>query len=472
MKILLTTPPQPAYSILPHRYMELHKFLKWLGGNRPILGIQPPYGLMYLSAYLKRSGHQVFVVDGLLSSQQYILEMIKKEKIDMVGISSVSWNWSESKKLAHVLRKEYPYLKLAVGGAHVNSEQGKVLEECRYFDYAFYGDGEEVLSRVVSALSSGKKPELSDGFALREGDRVIVSEKKAFIEDISGMLLPDRESLGFDNYRPSPLSYRRIPATAMFGSRGCPYTCTFCHTEKRVRMRKAENLIEEIELLQKKYGIKEILFFDDTFTLDKKRIFEFCELIVKKGIDLSWCASVRSDTVDPEMLKAMKRAGCWRLLMGIESGSQRILDLMKKRTTLQQIECAVDMINAAGIQVYGMFIFGFPTETFEEGLETIRFMKKLKLDYASVCGLTPFPGTEIYTQVAHEPGFKGFDYMNMFDISYVPTTMREEQVRDLLKRSLREFYLRPSYIARQIRTIRSMEDLMRYVRGFILIFLR
>lgn len=472
MKILLTTPPQSTHSILPNRYKSFHRLLKVIGGNKPILGIQPPYGLMYLSAYLKNSGHNVYLMDGLLASTQDILTKIEKEKVDIVGISSVSWNWSETKKLARLLRDNYPHLKLAVGGAHVNSEKGNVLSDCACFDYAFYGDSEESFCKCVQLLSVGEKPGLMDGFAYRDKDKIIASEKSVVIDNIDGMLFPDRESLGFNNYRPSPLNYRKMPATAIFGSRGCPYSCTFCHTSKRVRMRDAKNLIEEIKLLQKKHGTKEVLFFDDTFTLNKKRVIEFCEIILKNNIDLSWCASARSDTVDAEMLKLMKKAGCWRILVGIESGSQRILNLMKKGTTLSQIENSINVINEAGIQTLGMFIFGFPTETYEEGLETIKFMKKLKLDYISVCNLTPFPGTEVYKEVINEPGFKGFDYMNMFDISYVPMTMKEWQLRDLLRRSLREFYLRPSYILRQLHNIRSFTDFIRYLRGFIIVFLR
>lgn len=472
MKVLLTTPPLPTRSILPNKYKTWSWFLNFIGGNKPILGIQPPYGLLYLSSYLKRDGHKVFIIDGLLSSLEHIMAKIKEEEIDIVGISTVSWTWSATKNLATILRNTYPNIKIAVGGAHVNSEKGKVLEGCPYIDYAFYGDGEESFCKVVTTLSSGQKPEIIDGFAFRDEDKIIASRKGAFIKNIDEMLFPDRASLGISNYRPSPLSYRCLPFTAMFGSRGCPYQCTFCHTDSRVRLRSAANLIEEIKLLQGKYGIKEILFFDDTFTLDKKRVFEFCDLLLKQKIDLSWCVSVRADTVDPEMLKIMKKTGCWRILIGIESGSQRLLDLIKKGITLQQVEKAVNMINAIGMQNLGMFMFGIPTETYEEGLETIKFMKKLKLDFVSVTNLTPFPGTRIYNEVVNEPGFKGFDYMNMFDIAYLPKTMKENQLQDLLKRSLREFYLRPSYVLHQLRHIRSFIDIVRYIRGFILVFLR
>lgn len=472
MKILLTTPPQPMHSILPQRYKSMHKLLRRLGGNKPILGIQPPYGLMYLSSYLKKAGHEVFLVDGLLSSEDEILKVIKDNKIEMAGISSVTWNWHEAKKLARLLRQTYPDLKLAIGGAHANGVGGKILEDSEDFDYAFYGDGEETFLKAVEAVSAGKKPEMTDGIAFRDNGKVIASNRSAVITDIDNMLFPDRDSLGIDNYRPSPLQYRKTPFTAMFGSRGCPFTCTFCHTEKKVRIRSAENLVEEIELLQERHGIKEVLFFDDTFTLDKKRVYKFCDLLSRKGIRLSWAANARADTVDSGMLRAMKKAGCWRLLLGIESGSQRQLDCMQKREKLEDIERAVDIISKSGIQTLGMFMFGMPTETYQEGLETVKFMKKLKLDFVSVCNVTPFPGTKIYDQAANESGFKGFEQMNMFDISYVPQTMSENQLKDLLKRSMREFYLRPSYVLRQLGNIRSVTDFVRYLRGLVIILLR
>jgi radical SAM superfamily enzyme YgiQ (UPF0313 family) len=171
------------------------------------------------------------------------------------------------------------------------------------------------------------------------------------------------------------------------------------------------------------------------------------------------------------MLAAMKRAGCWRLLLGIESGSQRILDRVQKGFTKEQVSDAVAMIRAAGIQTYGMFILGFPGETYAEALETIAFMKSLGLDFVNVAALTPFPGTRIHAEVADEPGFKGFPLMNMYDISYVPATLTERELDDLLRRSMREFYLRLPYVLGQVRNIRGVPDLVRYIRGAATILL-
>jgi radical SAM superfamily enzyme YgiQ (UPF0313 family) len=472
MRVLLTSPPQPTHSILPEKIKPFHRILRWIGGNKTILGLQPPYGLLYLSVYLKRKNHTVVVKDGLISSTESIVNEIKKNQIDIVGISSVTWNWQEAKQLTYLLKDLFPSIKIAIGGAHVNSEQKNVLKECSCFDYAFYGDAEESFCKLVTDLTSKKKPEVMDGFAFRNGDAIIGSEVNSVINDLNGMLFPDRDSLSFDNYRPSPLFYRKLPFTAIFGSRGCPYKCTFCHTDPHVRMRSPENIVEEVVLLQNKYGIKEVTFYDDTFTLRKDRIFKLCDLFLKKGIKLSWSASVRVDTVDKEMLTQMKKAGCWRLLLGIESGSQRLLDRLKKRITIDQTRYAVDLIRNSGIQTSGMFMFGIPTETYEEGLKTIKFMKDIKLDYINVCNLTPFPGTNIYKEVVNESGFKGFERMNMFDIAYLPTSMNESQLTKLIRKSTREFYLRPSYIFRQIMNIRSFGDILRYIRGMLIVFLK
>ena len=472
MRVLLATPPQPQSSILPDRYKAFAGFLKLLGGNKPILGFQPPYGLMYLSSYLRRAGHEASIVDGMLASREEILARIAREGAGVVGVSSVTWNWNEARALAREVRVRFPGVTLAVGGAHVNAVRSEALRDSPDFDWAFYGDAEETFSAAVSALASGDAPAPMDGFAFRGRDGVVASNRDAIITRIDDMLLPDREQLGFDAYRPSPQSYRRLPFAAVFGSRGCPGRCTFCHTTPRTRIRSAESVVDEVDLLRRRHGIREVLFYDDNFTLDRSRVLAICELLEKRRIELSWAANARVDTIDPAMLEAMRKAGCWRLLLGIESGSQRILDRVRKDITIEQVRDAVRMIHAAGIQTYGMFIFGFPTETYQEGLETIAFMKSLKLDFVNVASMTPFPGTRIHDEVASEPGFKGFDRMNMYDVAYVPATMTEPELEDLLKRGMREFYLRVPYVLRQIGNVRGFSDALRYARGAAIILLR
>lgn len=472
MKVLLATPPQPMSSIMPDRFKSMAGVLKLIGGNRPILGLQPPYGLLYLSAALRQAGHEVQVIDGLREAPCAVIDRIASWRPGIVGISSVTFNWGEAKALARSIRSAFPGIGLAVGGAHVNAVRGETLHDCPDFDFAFFGDAEQSFPELVSGLENGRPPALRDGVAFREAGKVVASGRGAVIADIERIPFPDRDQLGLDAYRPSPQSYRRLPFAAVFGARGCPGHCTFCHTENRVRLRSAESIVDEIGQLVERYAVREILFYDDSFTVQRERVMEICEVLGRRGLRLSWAANARVDMLDPEMLAAMRRAGCWRLLIGIESGSQRILDRVGKKISLDQIRHAVNMIHSAGIQTYGMFIVGFPTETYAEGLQTIAFMKSLKLDFVNVSALTPFPGTEIWSEVRAEAGYKGFDAMNMYDISYVPPTMTEAELSDLLRRSMREFYLRLPYVLGQIRNIRTPTDLARYVQGAAVVALR
>jgi len=472
VKVLLATPPQPASAILPRRYQAFSAPLKLLGGNRSILGLQPPYGLMYLAASLRQAGHEVSIVDGLRAAPDEVMARIRRERPGVVGLSCVTWNWSEGRRLAQAIRAQHPGLPLVVGGAHVNAVRAQALAEAPEFDYAFYGDAEQPFCSLVSTLSSGGTPTPMDGFAFRAQGRIVASDRDAFLPDLDGAPLPERGLLGLAAYRPSPQSYRRLPFAAVFGSRGCPGRCTFCHTVQRTRLRSAESIVAEVRLLQRQYGVREVLFYDDNFTLDRQRVLRLCHLLGRERIDLSWAASARVDTLDPELLAAMKAAGCWRLLLGIETGSQRLLDQVRKGITLDQVRAATRLIHAAGIQTYGMFILGFPTETYAEGLATIAFMKSLPPDFVNVSSLTPFPGTRIYEEVKGEAGFKGFDAMNMYDISYVPGSMTEPELEDLLRRAMREFYLRVPYVLGQLRNIRGPSDLVRYVRGGAIVLLR
>jgi len=459
--------------MMPRRYQPLAGLLNLLGGNQPILGLQPPYGLMHLSACLKRDGHQVELLDGLRSTENAILSKIQEWRPGLVGLSCVTWSWSAGQRLAHTIRARFPGVALAVGGAHVNAERGRVLEECPDFDFACFGDAEDTFSQLVAALEQGREVPPLDGLAFRDASgRVLASPRDALVRDLDRLPLPDRAALGLAPYRPSPQSYRRLPFAAVFGSRGCPGRCTFCHSDARVRLRSAASLVNEIEALQAEHGVREVLFYDENFTLNRRRALEFCELLLERGVRLSWAANARLDGLDPELLNSMRRAGCWRLLIGIESGSQRLLDRMQKGLTLEQVRRGVALIRASGIQSYGMFILGFPTETFEEGLQTIAFMKELPLDFVNVAALTPFPGTAVYAEVRHEAGFKGFDHMNMYDVSYVPASMSQAQLEELLRRAMREFYLRPGYALGQVRHLRSLTDLARYAQGCAVVLLR
>jgi anaerobic magnesium-protoporphyrin IX monomethyl ester cyclase len=189
-------------------------------------------------------------------------------------------------------------------------------------------------------------------------------------------------------------------------------------------------VLNELEELISRYGIKDVTFYDEIFALSRKNALKICEGIIEKKLDLTWAANARPQRLDAELLGTMKRAGCWRLLFGVESGSQKVLDIMKKGIKIDEIEEAVRLTRKFGIEAHGTFIFGTPGETFPEGLKTIRFARKLRLDYAAFGSLAPLPGTEVY-QMINDPGKNDFSLHTMFNISYVPETMTRGELEKL-----------------------------------------
>lgn len=468
LKVLLISPPVPVQTILPRRYQQQHQLWSWLGDEKPILGVQPPYGLLYLSTYLKAAGHQVFFLDGFHHSATDMISLMHREDIRVVGLSAVSYHWHKGLQAIEAIKSELPDAFVVVGGAHVNALKEAVLPDSDAIDCVAFGDGEETLVEIVSRLSQGNRD--MDG-VLGTATREVVNASRPAIRDLDAMPLADRSLVDLSDYRPSPFYYRRLPFTAIIGSRGCPYRCTFCHTDTLTRLRSPESLLEEIRHVQAVHGVREVVFYDDTFTLKRKRVMALCEMMLREGIELSWSCNARTDSIDSDMLKMMRAAGCWRVLFGIESGNQKTLDVMLKQETLEEIRRGVSMAREHGIDTYGMFILGYPGESYADGLRTIDFAAELKLDYANFCAVTPFPGTALYREVKDDPGFKGYEAMSMFDVSYVSPDISEAELTDLVESSAKRFYLRPDYVKSRLHPdkLSSWEDVRRYGRGLAMV---
>lgn len=468
MKVLLASPSVPLHTILPERYRRRHKLWSWLGDEKPILGVQPPYGLLYLSAYLKRAGHEVSFRDGFFHDPAAMVEHLRREDIRVVGMTAVSYHWDKAVATATAIRQALPDTFIVVGGAHANALGAAALASAPVFDALVHGDGEETFVEIVDRLAQGTRD-------LSGIHGVITPEwtgpERAPIREIDDMPFADRSLIDLNDYRPSPFYYRKLPFTAIIGSRGCPYKCTFCHTEVLTRIRSPESLVDEIVHLQQQYGVREVVFYDDTFTLKKRRVVEFCELLLRRGVVISWSANARADSVTPELLRLMRRAGCWRLLFGIESGNQKTLDRMQKKETLGEIRHGIRITRESGIDTYGMFILGYPGESYEDGLRTIAFAQELELDYANFCAVTPFPGTALFREVKDEPGFLGYETMSMFDVSYVSPDITRAELQRLVAESARRFYLRPKYLLSRLSPskLSDWEDVRRYGRGFAMV---
>ncbi|MDP2909512.1 MAG: radical SAM protein, partial [bacterium] len=295
----------------------------------------------------------------------------------------------------------------------------------------------------------------------------IVNPQKELIQNLDELPFPARHLVPFQKY--SSVLAKKFPVTTMFTSRGCPYRCLFCdrpHLGKFFRARSASNVVDEFEKCVR-MGIKEIFIYDDTFGVDRQRVLDICQGIIKRKIDISWDIRTRVNTVDEEILIALKNAGCQRIHYGVEAGTQRILNILRKGITLEMAEKAFRLTKKAGIQTAGYFIIGSPSETEEEILATINFAKKLNPDFVHFTILTPYPATDLY-RFGLETGVIKYDYWKEFaqtpSLDFSPPVWEEifskDELNKLLKKAYRSFYFRPGYVLKRLREVSSFKEFL------------
>ncbi len=470
MRVLLMTVPAP-WEQDQHRFMNTRKKgFQWLK-IRPLVNVVPSPSLLYLVPYLKEDGHEVHYLEGLFSTHETVLETVRRFRPHVVGMTVTSVDWRNTRHLARALRQAFPDLTLVAGGIHPSLWKEQCFEECPELDVVVYGDGELTTRELVRRLDDRASLRGLEGTIYREDGAVVVNPPRPPIEDLDSLPFPDRSVVDLSRYLPSPTFYHRLPHESIIGSRGCPYRCTFCHTDPFTRMRSAGNIVDEIEMLRRDFGVVDIAFWDDTFTLSERRAYEICDELLRRDLKVEWCVNARADKVNLPLLRHMKRAGCWRVLYGIESGVQKNLDTLKKDLTLDQIAEAVRVTNEAGIEAYGTFMFGIPGETYEEGLQTIEFACSVGLDFAVFVSLTPFPGSAVYEDVkaGRIRAIKNDPPYDLKNVSFVPEGMTEEQITTLIKLGHKRFYLRPRHVVRRIVKMRNIHDLKKNIKGFLLL---
>ncbi|MFC1847963.1 B12-binding domain-containing radical SAM protein [Chloroflexota bacterium] len=365
MKTLLINPPYP--------------FLEF-----PII----PMGLLYLAAILEHNDYEVDVLDLLVS--RYTKDKIKRKleqyQPDIVGVTSVTMNYPTASDILKYCKSVNPDITTLIGGPHVTFAPSETLNEAPWIDIVVMGEGELTMLDIVS----GKKRENIEGIAFRS-DGVHITPQRALIENLDELPLPARHLF--------PISRYHVLAShcSLITGRGCPFNCIFCVGSKmggrRARFRNPKLVVDEIEE-GLSYGFDEVNFEDDLFTLNHKHLHAICDEIIARGLEFKWSVFARVDTVNPEILQKLKKAGCDWLCYGIESGNQQILDLVKKKITLDKIRESVKMAKDAGVNVLASFILGLPGETKETLQQTMDFAQELDTYYGFHV-LAPFPGTEV-----------------------------------------------------------------------------
>ena len=374
-------------------------------GNIRIMGF-PPIGIMSLSAVLKRAGHECVMFDQANpdTPNEHIIKEIQRQKPDLIGISFLSTtSYPNAKILAREIRAVNSKVLVAFGGVFVTLNAGLVKLQCPEVNFVCRGDGEQLILDLLDQLDDlAQVPSLT---WMKDG-KVVSNLGRPVERNLDQWPFPDRESLPLDFIESMPLdvpvvlSMKRF--TTMQTSRGCPWPCVFCDipifNEGKWRSRSAEHVVKEFEHLQAQ-GYGAVYFVDDHFLLQPKRIEAICKGINDKGITIEWGCEGRVDSVAQHLFPAMAKAHCRTLMFGIESGTQKILDRLKKEQTLEQTEAAVTNAKRAGIEiVHGFFVIGNPDETEEDIAETFRFASRLRIDTFGFNRLCVYRGTPLWQE--------------------------------------------------------------------------
>ena len=387
----------------------------------------PPLGIAYLKAVLEKNGIRTVLIDetaGMDASPESI-------DTEWVGLSI----FTPTAKLGYEMAKKYRDAgkKVVIGGPHASIMP---KEAAKHADKVIVGEGEK---SVLELFSSRKK--------------IIQGE---LIKDIDSIPFPDWHGLPFEKYT-APT--RRHPYLKVMTSRGCPWGCVYCFKGifgRSYRMRSPKNVVDEIEHLQREYGVKEIAFIDDNFSQNRQRTIDICREIIQRRIKVDWTCpnGVRVDTMDLSLLKLMKKAGCYQLSFGVESGNQEVLNKIGKGIKLEQVENAVKWAKQAGIATIGFFMIGLPYDTEETMQQTIDFAKRLPLDLVQFTVTVPYPGTELYGMVEKDGKFLVEDWSAFGSYSgkayYEFGSLDRELVEKMYKKAYREIYFRPSYAIKRI----------------------
>ncbi|MDP3112005.1 MAG: radical SAM protein [Thermodesulfovibrionales bacterium] len=410
-----------------------------------------PIGILSIAAYLAEKGVEVKVADCRMPAAR-ANEAIKKMlsfKPDMAGFTATTSGFIDAYRIAEALKNADPGIRIIFGGVHVSALRGSILENFPCIDYVINGEGE----KAMAELAAGASLDSIQGLVYRNGSGIKDNGVRTDLCDLDSLPFPAYNMLeGFPKtFQPPLFNYPRFPSATMISSRGCPYQCSYCDRSvfrKSFRYNSADYLYEQMAFLRKEFNIRHIFFYDDLFTFHRKRIEEFCGLMRKKPLLMTFNCAVRVGHIDDDLLRMLKAAGCWMVSIGMESGDPGLLARHKSNMNLEEVKSAVRSIQRCGIRVKGLFMMGLPGETEQSIRKTADFIETLELDDVNMTKFTPFPGSPIYKTVREEGEFKeDWELMNCLNFVFVPHGIASgERLDELYRQSLKKFYTSKNWL--------------------------
>ena len=447
-----------------------------------------PLGMASLTAHIREKGYGVGVLDcpTLKIDNKKVYEIIVQKDPAIIGFSSTTYALSRAIELAKEIRIKLPNKLTVIGGSHANVAGIETANDYDVFDIIAYGlDGEYILHDIVKKFSEKNynRNQFMTDFTMLENIKGIIYKKNNMtirnlprenIKNLDELPLPARDLFPMERYKPLPNQYKKLPLTNMVVIRGCPYFCTFCdQSGTGARRRSPQKVIEEIKQCIEKFGIKEISFWDDTMSYHKKWMKEFLDLLIKENLDLCWSCYAAVNTVDENLLKLMRKAGCWNIFYGYETAIDDLaknIQTNKKNRDFEKMKQVARWTKEAGIEVRGSFLIGLPGETPELAKKTIQNAIDLDPDYAQFTLVCPYPGTKLAKEIGEGKWGKfvshNLEEYQCWNVTWLPDGYKSvEELKNMERYAFRKFYLRPGYIIKRIMKIRSFEDVKRYIKG-------
>lgn len=435
MKITLVNPPYPP---------SVHS-------HPPFI----PLGIAYLGAVAEKAGHDVTVIDCQAEKLTYdaFRKRISQVPSDVIGVTATTLLYKSAMQLIDIAKEVHPDAVTMLGGSHGTFWDENALNEYPSLDIVVRREGETTFIELLDKLRGENSFDKVLGITFRNKEgKISRNPDRPFLEDLDALPFPAHHLLPLD-------SLKRMGKVLfpLITSRGCVYWCDFCSTVRMFgrgyRMRSPKNVVDEMELVYKKYGVSQVTFYDDAFTVNRDRVLKICEELHRRKLDMMWDCGTRVDMVDRELLKIMKDAGCIAVWLGVESGSEAILGAMNKRIKLDQTRLAYKTAHDVGLMTIANVVLGFPSETEQTARQTINFVKELNPDDVGFYVATPYPGTPMYDQVIKNGWLRVTDF-NKYDTA-TPTfetpSLSIEKLAEIRYKAYQEFYLRPGYILKMMR---------------------
>ncbi len=433
MKITLVNPPYPP---------SVHSHPAFI-----------PLGLAYLGAVAEQAGHQVTVIDCQAEkiAPENFRDRIAQTPSDIIGVTATTLLYKSAMKLVGIAKEVQKQAVTVLGGSHGTFWDESALKEYPALDIVLRKEGELTFIELVEKLESKTSIGNVLGITYRSGNKIVRNADRPFIENLDSLPFPAHHLLPLEK-----LKHNGKIIFPLVSSRGCVYWCDFCSTVRMFgrgyRMRSPKNVVDEMQLIHDKYGIDQVTFYDDAFSVDRNRVVKICEELHSRHLRLKWDCGTRVDMVDRELLKTMHHAGCFAVWLGVESGSETILGAMNKKIKIGQTKIAYKTANQVGLMTIANVVLGFPGETEQTALETIRLVKELNPDDVGFYIATPYPGTPMYEKVIENSWLRvtDFDKFDTAGPTFETPQLSMEKLAELRAKAYQDFYLRPSYVIKMM----------------------